>query len=73
MKIPEKCDKIGCDMPAIRWFVDGADNPSLARAKIRGRCSAHAASLIYHFGGKWAGGLEEKTKDELLVMEIHDA
>lgn len=73
MSIPEKCDRMGCDMPATRWFMDGVDNPSPARGRIRGRCSAHAASLIYRFGGRWAGGLEEKTRDELLVMEIHEA
>ena len=69
MKIPDKCDALGCQKLATRWFL----HPAYVETRLRGRCDQHAASLVYRFSGKFSSNFEEKTRDELLVMEIHEA
>lgn len=71
MKIPQKCEIPECSKVAVRWFLESEPRQGVLHA----RCDQHARTFLLLTGmeGRWSKKFVEKTRDELLIMEIHDA
>lgn len=71
MKIPQKCEISECSKTAVRWFLESGPRQGVLHA----RCGQHARTFLLLTGmeGHWSKKFVEKTRDELLIMEIHDA
>lgn len=65
--IPRKCESTGCMKNATRWFKVGE--------RIRAMCGSHGRHFVVSSGmnNSWSKSIVEMTKEEIEILEVHQA